>query len=89
MYVYTHIIYCTCLVIFAVEPCVFFVRQVHSATNATDPWAHGQPQALGYLWSLRERLRRLALYPLVICYIANWKVTMFHGKTHYVYDNFV
>ena len=22
------------------------------------------------------------IYPLVICYIANWKITMFYGKIH-------
>ena len=28
------------------------------------------------------------VYPLVICYIANWKITIFHGKIHYFYGHF-
>ena len=29
-----------------------------------------------------------SIYPLVICNVTNWKITIFNGKTHYFYGHF-
>ena len=47
------------------------------------------PDGHWFHWEAEGIYRRLGdvhqrgNYPLVICYIANWKITIFSGKIHY------